>query len=105
MDELRQNSPKRIADQNVVRIEDYQLSEATNVLENAKEKIVLPKSNVIKYKLENGAWFCLRPSGTEPKMKLYFGVKEDSLEASQRMLKQVKNEVMGLVDQILTVRV
>ncbi|WLR61557.1 phospho-sugar mutase [Guptibacillus hwajinpoensis] len=105
MDEFRQNSPERVADYKVVRIEDYQLSDATNLLENKKEKIVLPKSNVIKYKLENGAWFCLRPSGTEPKMKLYFGVKEDSLEASQRMLNQVKDEVMGLVNQILTVRV
>lgn len=105
MDEFRQNPPELIADQKVIRIEDYQLSEATNGLKELKEEIVLPKSNVMKYKLENGAWFCLRPSGTEPKMKLYFGVKEDSLEASQRMLKQVKDEVMGLVDQILTVRV
>ncbi len=105
MDEFRQNPPKRVADQKVVRIEDYQLSEATNALEKAKEEIVLPKSNVIKYKLENGTWFCLRPSGTEPKMKLYFGVKEDSLEASKQQLTEVKNEVLELVDQILSARV
>lgn len=60
----------------------------------------LPKENVLKYSLQDGSWFCLRPSGTEPKIKVYFGVKGTSVEASQEQLKQMVEKVMGRLDQI-----
>jgi phosphoglucomutase len=66
---------------------------------NMEEKIDLPKSNVLKYTFEDGSWVCLRPSGTEPKVKFYFGVNSSSLEESDRKLQQVEKDFMALVDQ------
>lgn len=65
---------------------------------NMEEKIDLPKSNVLKYTFEDGSWVCLRPSGTEPKVKFYFGVNSSSLEESDRKLQQVEKDFMALVD-------
>jgi len=64
-----------------------------------QEEITLPKSNVIKYKLENGSWICLRPSGTEPKIKFYFGVKEETFEGSVRVLEKMRCDVMERVEK------
>lgn len=64
-----------------------------------EEKIDLPKSNVLKYIFKDGSWVCLRPSGTEPKVKFYFGVNSSSLEESNRKLQQVEKDFMALVDQ------
>lgn len=63
------------------------------------EKIELPKSNVLKYIFEDGTWICLRPSGTEPKVKFYMGVSEKSLDESIEKLKSVQDDFMMLVDQ------
>jgi phosphoglucomutase len=69
----------------------------------AKETIELPPSNVLKYYLEDGSWFCVRPSGTEPKAKFYFGVKGTSLEDSQRKIKVLENSVMESVNELVMV--
>jgi phosphoglucomutase len=61
----------------------------------------LPKSNVLKYHLADGSWFCLRPSGTEPKAKFYFGVKADALEDSQTKLEMLQQAVMNKVNEVL----
>ena len=66
---------------------------------NGEEKIDLPKSNVLKYTFTDGSWVCLRPSGTEPKVKFYFGVNSDSLEESRRKLVEIEKNFMGLVDE------
>ncbi|MCS0543612.1 phospho-sugar mutase, partial [Aeromonas veronii] len=68
---FRSEPPTIVADRKVTLIEDYKESVRTNVEESKKEEITLPKSNVLKYFLEDGTWFCLRPSGTEPKVKFY----------------------------------
>lgn len=65
-----------MAGKQVVTAEDYAVSKRTLLKENKEEEIDLPKSNVLKYFTEDGSWFCLRPSGTEPKVKFYFAVKE-----------------------------
>lgn len=72
---FRENPPKEVAGLTVVAVEDYKASIVTSLQDGHKEEIHLPKSNVLKYQLEDGSWFCLRPSGTEPKIKFYFGVK------------------------------
>ena len=54
----------------------------------------LPESNVLYYELENNAWCCVRPSGTEPKIKYYFGVKGTSLEDAQAKLEVLKNDML-----------
>jgi phosphoglucomutase len=76
--------------------EDYLTS--IRVTKNGEEKIDLPKSNVLKYTFEDGSWVCLRPSGTEPKVKFYFGVNSQSLKESQAKLKTIENDFMSLVD-------
>src|SRR5699024_5014375 len=75
LEDFRDNPPVEMAGRQVLVREDYSSSERVLVNENLQETIQLPKSNVLKYKLEGGAWLCIRPSGTEPKIKFYFGVK------------------------------
>ncbi|WP_099362541.1 phospho-sugar mutase [Fredinandcohnia onubensis] len=98
---FRSEPPTIVAGRKVTLIEDYKESFRTNVEESQKEEITLPKSNVLKYFLEDGTWFCLRPSGTEPKVKFYFGVKGSSLEDSQQALNGISKDVMEQVHNTL----
>jgi phosphoglucomutase len=100
---FRGNPPLEWNGVKVVSIEDYLLSERTNVETKVKDKIELPSSNVLKYYLEDGSWFCVRPSGTEPKAKFYFGVKGTSLEDSQNKLEKLENSVMERVRELVSV--
>jgi phosphoglucomutase len=77
--------------------EDYQTS--VRQTGEGTETINLPKSNVLKYIFEDGSWVCLRPSGTEPKVKFYFGVNSKSLDESKQKLNEVCQNFMDLVDQ------
>lgn len=104
LESFRQNPLVEIAGQTVTIIEDYLTSERTLLQSNKKETIDLPKSNVLKYFLEDGSWFCLRPSGTEPKVKFYFAVQADSLNNSEKALEELINAVMEKVNDILTVK-
>ncbi|MED3385208.1 phosphoglucomutase [Bacillus subtilis] len=98
---FRQNPPQKMAGKQVVTAEDYAVSKRTLLTENKEEAIDLPKSNVLKYFLEDGSWFCLRPSGTEPKVKFYFAVKGSSLEDSEKRLAALSEDVMKTVDEIV----
>lgn len=89
MEDWRQNPPSEIGGVKVARILDYR-----NGIEGLRPE------NVLKYILENGSWFCLRPSGTEPKIKVYFAVKGESLEASTVALQSLKEAVMARVDRM-----
>ena len=60
-------------------------------------KIDLPTSNVLYYELSNDSWCCVRPSGTEPKIKFYIGVKGNSLEDSKQQVEELKAEVLKLI--------
>lgn len=64
-----------------------------------EEKMALPKSNVLKYSFEDGSWVCLRPSGTEPKVKFYFGVTSENLTESKTKLQTIETDFMKIVDQ------
>ncbi|MED1267803.1 phospho-sugar mutase [Bacillus mycoides] len=92
---FRENPPKEVAGLTVVAVEDYKESIITMLQDGNKEEIHLPKSNVLKYQLEDGSWFCLRPSGTEPKIKFYFGVQDDSLQNSEQKLLTIKEDIMN----------
>ncbi|PGD52259.1 phosphoglucomutase [Bacillus toyonensis] len=92
---FRENLPKEVAGLTVVAVEDYKASIVTSLQDGHKEEIHLPKSNVLKYQLEDGSWFCLRPSGTEPKIKFYFGVKDNSLQNSEQKLLTIKEDIMN----------
>ena len=76
--------------------EDYKLQ----TVEGAKKTIDLPKSNVIKYILEDESWFILRPSGTEPKLKVYFGVKAQTLSLATARLEEIKKGVLEIINKI-----
>ncbi|MFB1049944.1 phospho-sugar mutase [Paraliobacillus sp. JSM ZJ581] len=97
---FRTNPPKEILGNPVVEIEDYQSSERTFTNTGETEPIVLPKSNVLKYKLADGSWFCLRPSGTEPKIKFYFAVNGDTSEATKNKLSNFEAEIMKRVHEL-----
>lgn len=80
--------------------DDVKLSVHTDFVTNKKSKILLPTSNVIKYYLNDNMWFVLRPSGTEPKLKVYYGVVGNTLEESDAKLKQLTDEVLSIVNII-----
>ncbi|WP_273122906.1 phospho-sugar mutase [Bacillus weihaiensis] len=98
---FRTNPPTEIAGKKIVTIEDYKTSERLNVFENSTETIELPGSNVLKYTLEDQSWFCVRPSGTEPKAKFYFAVKCDTLEQSEEQLQALQTGVMEKVNNLV----
>jgi phosphoglucomutase len=94
---FRNNSLEEVAGLKVTLKEDYLLSVREG---SSTEKITLPKSNVIKFVLEDGSWFVLRPSGTEPKLKIYIGVKSDRLDLSKKKNKEIKEEVLDILGKI-----
>ncbi|MBU3102853.1 phospho-sugar mutase [Clostridium gasigenes] len=77
---------------------DYKLSTEENIIKATKTKINLPKSNVLKFICENGSYFVVRPSGTEPKMKVYLSIKGSSLEGAEKDLEAFKIKVMEIIE-------
>ncbi|ATD55262.1 phospho-sugar mutase [Clostridium chauvoei] len=80
---------------------DYKLSIEEDVITGEKKNINLPKSNVLKFILENGSYFVIRPSGTEPKMKAYLAVKGNSLKGAEEDLETFKENVVSLINEKL----
>lgn len=80
---LRENPPKEIGGLKVLRSRDYQNDTITDLASGETIPTGLPSSNVLYYELENNAWLCVRPSGTEPKIKFYYGVKGSSMEDAE----------------------
>ncbi|MFC4355196.1 phospho-sugar mutase [Chryseomicrobium palamuruense] len=91
LESVREDLPKEMANTTVEHVEDY-LSQVRKSRENVNS-ISLPRANVIKFILEDETWVCLRPSGTEPKIKYYIGVKNDSLSKAEEHLLKVANWV------------
>ncbi|MEC3654268.1 phospho-sugar mutase [Bacillus siamensis] len=98
---FRNDPPKQMAGKQITQAEDYLTGKRTVFADHREEDIDLPKSNVLKYFLEDGSWFCLRPSGTEPKVKFYFAVKGTSLQDSEQRLAALSEAVMKTVDAIV----
>ncbi|CAM3976356.1 phospho-sugar mutase [Alkalicoccus chagannorensis] len=84
----------------VAFVEDYQRRTRTFMDGRADEAIALPPSNVLKMFLRDGSWYCLRPSGTEPKIKIYFGVQDQTADKAAEKLKLVKEQVIERVNQL-----
>ncbi|MBP0726067.1 phospho-sugar mutase [Bacillus sp. RG28] len=97
MSNFRTNPPNEIAGMQIKIIEDYKNSTQTIVEDGVINDIHLPKSNVLKYILTDDSWFCLRPSGTEPKIKFYFGVKGNSFENSIDKLESIKKDIVTML--------
>ena len=96
MEKLRTAPPTELGGMKVVAVRDYEKGIRTDRNTGAQTPVNLPKSNVLYYELENDAWCCARPSGTEPKIKFYFGVKGTSLEEADKMLENVKKDLLNL---------
>lgn len=95
---LREAPLEKIGDLHVTSIEDYSTQTITYTNGASSEKIALPKSNVLKYILEDDSWVCVRPSGTEPKIKYYIGVKNKTEEAATEQLNKIKKAFIKVMD-------
>ena len=92
LEQVRVNRITEVAGITVLSQEDYLHSVRTFTDGRETEEIFLPKSNVIKYFLADGSWVCVRPSGTEPKVKYYFGVLSGSEAESSKKLKALQDD-------------
>lgn len=97
LDNLRANPPKEIGGYKVLEVRDYDKNVITYADGHTSET-GLPKSNVLYYHLEDNAWCCGRPSGTEPKIKFYMGVKGSTFEDAQQKLDALKEDMMKIVE-------
>lgn len=100
MEKIRSNPFKEIAGFTVEKIENYVTSERLLVTDGSIEKISLPKENMMKFILNENAWICFRPSGTEPKLKYYYGVCGTSQEDSQTKLAALKKALDEVISSI-----
>ena len=97
MTEMRNKDVENIGDYKVLTFKDVEKDYIKDMVTGAESKTGLPKSNVLYYQLENNAWCCVRPSGTEPKIKLYFGVKGKDEEDATNSLETLKDAMVKLV--------
>ncbi|MBW8382116.1 MAG: phospho-sugar mutase, partial [Youngiibacter sp.] len=97
MTSLRSNPPEHFGGLKVIAIRDYKSGIRTDLTINEETSTGLPNSNVLYYELENSAWCCVRPSGTEPKVKIYLGVKGDSLSKADDSLKNLREALVNIL--------
>ena len=96
MANARANAPKEIGGNKVISVSDYKADTKTVLATGEVTKTGLPNSNVLYYELEDDAWACIRPSGTEPKIKFYFGIKGESLMDAESGLGVIKDNLMDM---------
>lgn len=101
MNTLRENAPSQIGDYQVTVVRDYKLDTVTDVATGKVTPTGLPSSNVLYYEMTDGAWVCVRPSGTEPKVKFYLGVKGNSLEDADSKSEALSKSVLAMIDKML----
>ncbi|MCX7843511.1 MAG: phospho-sugar mutase [Clostridia bacterium] len=101
MNALRDRKPECFNDSQVSAIRDYKTSIRYDLETGKKSVLELPESDVLYFEMKDGSWFCVRPSGTEPKIKIYYGVSDSTLEASEKKLEILKNNVLGVVKPLL----
>ncbi len=101
MNTLRENTPAEIGGYQVVSARDYKKGTIQNLAEGKEVPTGLPSSNVLYYDLTDDAWVCVRPSGTEPKVKFYYGVKGASLAEADEKSEKLGKEVLAMIDKML----
>ena len=99
MKKLREDEPKDIDGRKILKIKDFQIDKIKDFVNKEETKTGLPRSNVLYYELENDEWCAIRPSGTEPKIKLYVGVKTNSMKDSEEALKKLTNYMKGRIEE------
>ena len=101
MNTLRADAPKEIGAYQVTAVRDYKNDTITDVATGEVRPTGLPSSNVLYYELTDDAWVCVRPSGTEPKVKFYFGIKGTSIADAEAKAESMKEAVNALVEKML----
>lgn len=101
MDTLRNNTPESVGGYATVSARDYKLDTIKDMKTGEVKPTGLPESNVLYYDLTDDAWLCVRPSGTEPKIKFYYGIKGTSLEDAEEKSAKLGEAVMAMVDAMM----
>jgi phosphoglucomutase len=99
LDSIRNNPPTELGGYKVLKVRDYQTGKVVDTKTGKESETGLPTSNVLYYDLEDNAWCCVRPSGTEPKVKFYMGVKGKSLKDADEKLEKVKKSMLELSEK------
>lgn len=103
MNSLRREKHASFNTSRVSALRDYDTGVRYDLMNGGSEKLDLPLSDVLYYEMNEGSWFCVRPSGTEPKIKIYYGVAGDSAEEASEKMKVLKENVLGVVKKLLNV--
>ena len=101
LETLRKNPPMEIAGYKVLKARDYKADTIKDMATGEVTGTGLPNSNVLYYDLTDDAWLCVRPSGTEPKVKFYYGVKGTSVEDADAKSEQMGKEVLAMIDKMM----
>lgn len=101
MNILRANVPEQVAGYKTKVVRDYRLEYIRNIETGEVKPTGFPNANVLYYELENDAWLAVRPSGTEPKIKFYYGIKGSSYDEAQKESAAFGDKVMVLIYDIL----
>ncbi|MCI8293161.1 MAG: phospho-sugar mutase [Hespellia sp.] len=101
LETLRKNPPTEIAGYQVLKARDYKMDTIKDMATGEVTATGLPNSNVLYYDMPDGTWLCVRPSGTEPKVKFYYGVKGTSLEDADAKSEAMGKEVLAMIDKML----
>ena len=99
MDNLRNNVPSKIGEYKVEKFRDYKTAKIIDMETKEKVETGLPVSNVLYFDLENDSWVCVRPSGTEPKIKFYVGVKGNNMSDAENKVKKLKEDLKELIKE------
>lgn len=100
MEALRKEPPQELKNFGILAMRDYLTGKETNFSTGTEDVLRLPASNVLYYSLAGGSWCCIRPSGTEPKLKIYLASKQDTLDQAKEVLNRLKQAFTKLVDSI-----
>ncbi len=100
MVEYRKNNAGSIGSSKLVTVTDYLTSEAVNALTGEKSTVEVEKTDAVQFTFDDGCWYSLRPSGTEPKIKLYIYTKADTAAKSEDKLKEIETTVLGVLHSI-----
>lgn len=101
MNTLRDNAPAEIGGYKVARVRDYKKGIITDMSDGSESPAGLPESNVLYYDLPDAAWVCVRPSGTEPKVKFYYGIKAENMAAADEKSEALGKAVLAMIEPML----